>query len=183
MANDIDFKKLTEAMAEIFTLYQSAVNNHGVKDLAHELKKSKTTIYAEISLENLTTYMNTILNYDDQNKKPSYLPKLGLVDFSIGMKLSGDTRPFVALASFLNMACFDLPVGNFEKRYATKALVKNSQEASRECTESFNVLVEALAGDGIVDKKEARQTSVECGEAINAIAKMKAAADWIVQGK
>jgi len=179
--DDLQFKLLNRVLVDAFTKYQGAIMEHGVKDLADKLKKSKSTIYAEISLENLATYMDTIQNYDE--KKPAYLPKLGLVDFLIGVFVSGEKQAFVALASFLNMACFELPAGNFEKGSATKALVKNSQEASRECTESFNVLVEALAGDGIVDKKEARRTSMECGEAINAIAKMKAAADWIAQGQ
>jgi len=179
MSKDIDLKKLNDDMIQIFTLYQTAITRHGVKDIAYELKKSPKTVYAEISLENLQVYLDTIKNYDERVGKPSYLPKLGVLDCIIGMQISGDLSPLVAMASFFNMGCFKLPSGRFNRKNATRALTTIAQVANKECTESLNSIVDALSGDGIMDEKEARKTSRECEEAINALCEMKAAADWI----
>lgn len=179
--DDMQFKELKRVLLDAVAKYQSAMMDFGVKKLVDILKKAESTIYADMSLDHLLTRLNIIQNYDE--KKPPFLPKLGLVDFLIGVFVSGDKQAFVALASFLNMACFELPVGKAEKGGATKVLVRDCQDATRECTESFNVILDALAGDGLVDKKEAVRTREECDEAIRALCKMRATADWIAQGE
>ncbi len=181
MDSEIDFKKLTDAMVEVFTLYQSAITQHGVKDIASELKKAKATIYAEMSLENLHIYLETIENYSDLAGKPSYLPKLGLVDVMIGMERTGNVSPLVAMAAYFNHACFPLPRSKnlLTPSAAARAMAKITQVASQECTESFNAVIGFLAGDGVVDKREAEKVSKECLEAINALAELKAIADAI----
>ena len=179
MANDIDYKKLTAAMIEFFTLYQSSVTKHGVKDIADELKKSDKTIYAEMGLTGLQTYIDAIQHYDDQQGKPSYLPKLGFIDVMISMQKTGDFSPFISAGTYCNMACHPMPTPKKNPMSATKCIAKITQIASKECTESFNAVIESLAGDGVVNKKEAANVSRECQEAINALYELKAIADTI----
>lgn len=164
----------------IFTLYQQSILNLGVKELAWVLKKSNKTIYAELSLENLETYLETMKNYDDLGVKPPYLPKLGLVDFMIGIALTKDFSALIAIAKEFNYACFPLPSNKeVSKEAAARAVSKISQMANKEAAESFNSVMDALSGDGIIDKKEAKTASDECLEAINALSELKAYLDQL----
>jgi hypothetical protein len=178
---EIDPKRMSRAFIEIFTLYQSLVTKHGVKDIAYELKKSTSTIYAEISIENLYTYLDTIEHYDDVAGRPTYLPKLGLVDFLITLARIGDLSPLVAINSACGMACHPIPAGRKDPAAAAKALAKVTSIANKECTDSFNAVIQALAGDGVVDRKEAETVIKEGMEAVNALLELVALARTIAR--
>ena len=161
MSTGIDFERLTEALIEIWTLYQSAITRHGVKDIAHELKKSDKTIYAEVSLSNLHTYIESIQNYSEHIGKPSYNPKLGLTDFIIGMIKSGDVSPLVAVASFFKMACFKVPEKGLDKAGVLQLL----QNMNKEYSEGVNATLEAVK-DNTVSLDEARENRKKCMDKI-----------------
>ena len=177
MSNTIDFERLTGALIEIWTLYQSAITKHGVKDIADELKKSPTTIYAEVSLSNLHTYIESVKNYNDRDGKPSYNPKLGLMDFIIGMEKSGDVSPLVAIASFFKMACFKLPENDPGKLDVLQLL----QNMNKEYSEGVNATLEAVK-DNTVSRDEALENRKECMDIVNAASRLMAFYDAVLDG-
>ncbi|MCG8619763.1 MAG: hypothetical protein MI802_26375 [Desulfobacterales bacterium] len=161
---------------EIWTLYQAAITRHGVKELAHELKKSDKTIYAEVSLSNLHTYIESFRDYDEQLGKPGYNPKLGLADFIIGMLMSGDVSPLVALASFFNMACFRIPDGDLGGDEVLELL----QGMNKEYTEGVNATLEAVK-DNRVSLEEAVVNRKECMDIVNAVSRLMAYYDEVIK--
>ncbi len=175
MSTGINFERLTEALIEIWTMYQSAITRHGVKDIAHELKKSDKTIYAEVSLSNLHTYIESIQNYSEQGGKPSYNPKLGLADFIIGMMKSGDVSPLIAVASFFRMACFKVPEKGLDKADVLQLL----QNMNKEYTEGVNATLEAVK-DNTVSLDEARENRKECMDIVNAASRLMAFYDAVL---
>jgi len=53
--------------------------------------------------------------------------------------------------------------------------------ANKECTDSFNAVIQALAGDGVVDRKEAETVIKEGMEAANALLELVALAKTIAR--
>lgn len=178
----INYDHLESAAVEILTLHQAAIMKYGVGRIAYERKKSDKTVYAELNPANLMTYIETIRKYDDGYKKPGCLPKLGLIDFIIDLVKTGDLSPLVALNEFFSMICFPVPGKNISPAKAAANISKITQTATKECTDSFNAVINALAGDGKVSRSEAERVSRETMEAINALAEVKAIADVIVKG-
>ncbi|MCG8632795.1 MAG: hypothetical protein MI863_03155 [Desulfobacterales bacterium] len=175
MSDTIEYERLTEALIEIWTIYQGAITRHGVKDIAHELKKSDKTIYAEVSLSNLHTYIESIRNYSEHIGKPGYNPKLGLVDFIIGMIKSKDVAPLVAVASFFKMACFKVPEKGLDKEDVLQLL----QNMNKEYTEGVNATLEAVK-DNTVSRDEARDNRKECMDIVNAASRLMAFYDAVL---
>jgi len=171
MDRNIDFTR-------IFTLYQSAVTKLGVKTLAHELKKSDKTIYAEMSLENLSTYLEIIQNYDDLNGKPSYLPKLGLVDFLIGLFETRDLSPLKSINENFGLGTFNLPKSQMGRIDFLEAL----QRINKEYSEGIHETLCAIQ-DEKVSADEAKKCSKELMDAINELSNLKAYYDSIAINK
>lgn len=180
--SDINYDALERSAVRILTLHQAAIMKLGVGEIAWERKKSDKTVYAELNPSNLITYIETIRKYDDGEKKPGCLPKLGLIDFMIDLIRTQDFSPLVALNEFFSMVCFPVPGKIVNPEKAAAGLANITQAATKECTESFNAVIRAMAGDGRVSKVEAKKVSREAMDAINALAELKAIADALVIG-
>ena len=180
--SDINYDQLEEAAVRVIKLHQAAIMKLGVGEIAYERKKSATTVYAELNPANLITYIDTIKKYDDGFKKPGSLPKLGLIDFMIDMVKTKDLSPLVELNAFFNMVCFPLPRKNISPARSAANISKITQTASKECADSFNAVIDALACDGKVNQAGGERVSKEAMEAINALAQVKAIADEIIDG-
>ncbi len=178
MTNEINFKKLIPVLDDVWTLYQSAITKYGVKAIADELKKSDKTIYSELSLSNLHIYVDSVENYNDRDGKPGYNPKLGLVDFIIGMEKTEDVSPLVAIASFFKMACFKLPDHDLGKSDVFQLL----QDMNKEYTEGVNGTLEAMK-DNKVSLEEARKNHKECMDIVNAASALGAVYAGVINEK
>lgn len=170
--SEINFDALERTTIEILTLHQAAIMKHGVGNIAYELKKSDKTIYAELNPSNLLTYLETVKKYDDNHKKPSSLPKLGLVDFIMGMIKSDDLSPLIAINTFFNMACYEIPRTDLDKADILDLL----QDINKEHFENGREVLEALK-DNRLKPDEAASISKEAMDLINATSVLKHVAD------
>ncbi|MCP3941676.1 MAG: hypothetical protein GY710_09380 [Desulfobacteraceae bacterium] len=173
----IDFDKIREAVIEILTQHQMAVGKYGSKKIFDILKKAKSTGFNEmnpgIAIERIK-YLE-----EPSAHPPEQTAKLSLVDFILGMEETQDFSPLISMAAYLNIACYPIPTPKKNLKIVAKNISKITQLANKECTKSFNAVLEALSGDGVVDSKEAEKVSKDCQEAINALCEVKAIVDII----
>ena len=176
---EVNFRVLNDGLIDFFTQYQAMVTEHGPKDVMQELRKGKSTIYAEMSLENMIAYLDSIENYDEKTGKPN-LPKLGVVDMMITMLRTGKTEPFIRLARILSLSCADSgrKACNMEKEDFVRLLKKFNEEY----VQGVNEVLQSVA-DGKVSLSEAKRSRNEMMDIVDAALCFVAIFDQIIKEK
>ncbi|MCG8636257.1 MAG: hypothetical protein MI863_20665 [Desulfobacterales bacterium] len=167
---DINFEKLKDAVIEILTHHQMAVGKYGSKKVFTILKKGKSTGYNEmnpaIALERIQFLEKPGAD------RPSQNAKLDIVDFMLGMMITGDRTPLVIMSLFFAMASYEIPESDVSK----EKIINLVQDISREHFESVNEALEAVK-DRKFEYDEAVSVRKEAGDLLSAAAKLFHIAD------
>ena len=180
MAEPVDFEKLQDAAVEITTLHQAAVSRYGSKGLFDLLRKGNSTGFNEMNVSILIDRIEYLS--DPAAEPPAQHAKLGFLDLMIGMCVTGDKSPLVAMNKFFGMACHQIPEKKTDPAKASELIPKITGLANKEFTETINEIMDALSNDGRVDRREADKVYNEGMEAINALYEVVSCVDAIRKG-
>lgn len=165
MPEKIDFEKLQKAAVEILTLHQAAVGKCGSEQVFSILRKSTSTGYNEMNVSMLIERIEYLA--DASKDSPGQTAKLGVLDFMIGMLVTGNLAPLIALNKFFNIACHQRRPKNIDPKKASEAISKITGAANKEHTEAINAVLMSLANDGEVDSNEADLVHDEGMDVVN----------------
>jgi hypothetical protein len=177
----IDFDHLSEVMEEVLSCYQDAVTRYGAKRLFDLLKKKKSCGYNEMS----PTFAIERIEFlsDPAAERPAQTAKLAVLDFIVGMMAHGDTEPLDIVNRMFGKATHSIPEVSVSQASAAKTLSKITNAANTESAQAVKALLEAFAGDGVVDSQEATKVEKEAMEAASAWLEAAAVAKAIREAK